>query len=81
MAERTEFKAYLLYSVFLTGEFSQNLKTFRALYSDINLVLGIDLPVRYNRLLFVFVKVTLSRYFGQLQNYLYIKGNLKIIVY
>ena len=29
MAERTEFKAYLLYSVFLTGEFSKISKTSR----------------------------------------------------
>lgn len=31
MAERTEFNAYLLYSVFLTGEFKINDNTFRTI--------------------------------------------------
>ena len=52
MAERTEFKAYLLYSVFLTGEFSKICKTFRTLY----LALGVGCPVRYSCFIFVFVK-------------------------
>ena len=34
MAERTEFRAYLLYSVFLTGEFKINYNTYHfALYA------------------------------------------------